>query len=358
MNLEFGQHPIFKLDPPKRVLDNSTQFFTDYGYKSPKGLTRALRDSLKINEIPHLVIVLGKPKAGKMHVVWDIANRVSAGLPQSPDIILWGNCFSIAKLKGKIDRDGKYGEFDESAMDKITEEFEDLTLKVMHERPVGTPGKRLIFIKVPATTGAYIDKEFFGKNRGITTLRKIARREGPFQDLPYKSYWIAEVATPGVEIQGDSVRVGAEKVVDNPSELARTLENSGEVILTNNRKITTADENELVHYILESANPAVSDEIRVLSNNLAIRMAEKGRFRLKGTFDFDDKAKGYRFYNPNDEMRATALAIRELLEGNFDIKRRVFLGQNNSISKIALDLRVRLRNVARFYYDLEGIRNK
>lgn len=346
------------MEPPKRVIDTSTRYFDNYGYKSPKKFIDALSKSIDNNDVPHVVTVLGRPKSGKMHVVWDIANSVAPKFGIDPDIILWGNCFSIAKLKGKIPGEGIYGGFTKEHMNAITEEFQDLIVKVLAEKK----GRSLIFIKAPAVTGAFIGERFFGVNRGITSLRNLALHEQPFDEFKYVPFWFAEVGTPYVEMQGALVRESLEGFIDQPEEIARGLENSGEMIITSHGRITRRERRELAAYIAESANPAVSEEIKLLSNNLAEEMSRKGSFRLtEGSYKWDEELEGYRFYNPDDQTFATASVLRELLESkdNFRVNTRVFLGQSNPIDLIALDLRTTLRNVALSYYpDIETIRNK
>lgn len=130
--------------------------------------------------------------------------------------------------------------------------------------------------------------------------------------------------------------------------------------MTRRGQITEEDQKTLVDYVSESANPEASKEIKILTNNLAIEMANHGRFRLDpdGYF-WDEEVKGYVFYNSIEEMQATALVLREILENKFGIRRRVFLGRNSSLDQITADLRMPLRNAAKAYYpQIQNIKNK
>lgn len=348
--------PVPIMEPPKRVFDSSTQFFPDYGYKSPGGLRRALRESLDTQEIPHLVFVLGKPKSGKMHVVWDLANKLSNRLSKPPDIVLWGYSFSIAKYKGRI-HPGVYGEYDYADLNAVTDELCDLTYKTIRDHQ---GRKHLIFIKVPPSTGAEINGQFYGRNRGYTALKAVAKRMAPFTELAYKSFWIGEVADFTAEAQGNRVRPELEQSIDKPIEVAQKLQESGEIILTRHGRITEEEQKVLIDYVAESANPQASREIKFLTNNLAVEMANHGRFRLDPTgYAWDGETKGYFFYDPQQETQATALVLREILENLFLISKGVFLGKNSPLNQIAADLRAEVRNVAKTYYpEIQDIKNK
>lgn len=355
---EYRYLPTYAQERPTRMLSASVPIFADYGYQTVNGAIRAIRQSLIHHQEPHVISIIGKPKAGKKHVEWDIAARLGRtlqrigeerGSPVYMGEVLWGDCFSIAKLRGSIPLDGEYGQFTNKHLDAVSGEFEDLTHRVIQERQGATA---VIFLKAPAVTMACINTRLLGLNRAYTPLRGIARREAPFDDLRYRDYWIAKVNDPEAEQKGNIVRTKAEGLTDNPLKLIEELKREGEIILTQHPETTSKDLQGVVRYILESANPAASEEIKFYVDALAGIMSMRGRFRLNGQ----------RYYLTSEtEGLTTALVLRDILEHeeNFGLRRRVFLGETDKLDKIILDLRFPIQNVALAYYpEIKDIRNK
>lgn len=368
------------MGPPKRVLEATTPFFDDYGYRSPKRAIRAISESLDRHRKPHLIFVIGEPKNGKQHELLDIIANLhkqqrsegilqkierEQGYPVPVDAVYWGNAFSVGKAKGRFPKHLLYGDFGGELMNWVTDEYEQLI--ALKER---TNQAAIIAAKGVLLTGARIDGRLYGVNRGLTAYEKILSKQGPFANLDYQSFMFGIVADPEAVACGNELRTEAEKQIDNTPALVQTLKHKGEIIITpqgEQTELTQEQQEAVAQYIAESANSAASKEIIALVNNLAIGLSSRGLLRLNGNpyrfrnseYYLDEESHTWKFHLPTMRMLAVALVMRYIFEENLGLKKRVFLGKTHALDERILDLGVPIRNFARARYpDIVNIRNK
>lgn len=374
--MEIEQTPIFRQEPPRRALDASTASFSDYGYQTPGKLITALKRSLRAFQIPHLLFSFGEPENGKEHVTRDIIaklyyknpneedpNKRGKGLiPELEDLqgfpipiylVGWGYMFSILKAKGLAPVETKYGGFTLDHINKASLELDDIVSTALRENQ----GKRaIIAVKTPAVAAARFEGELFGANLGFTTAEKITYRRDKFKELKYRDFWVAGKAEYEVEIQGDAIRPKLEKLVDQPEEFLKALEESGEKVLLPPEGLTEQVMQELINMVLYAANPEAVQKFRNAASALAVEMAKRGRLRLKGSYTRDE---GYAIINPIDRVLSTNLVLRSLLETDLNIHKRVYLGLYGKQSNMIIDLSMPIQNPAIDKCpDIEKYRNK
>lgn len=378
MNLEYGQLPTFKLEPPRRVLDTTMPYFDDYGYRSSYRFLRSLGESMYKRKKPHLLLLLGEPNNGKEHILrdfiaWLRKGKRSEGFiskiereqghPVPIDAVYWGNTFSVGKAKGQFPEDLQYEEFSKRSMHLVTENFEELINKAISDRE----GEKSLIVVKGVLAGIRINGQLRGSNCGSTAYENLIKRRGPFAGLDYEVYTFGVIADSDAVGDGNKLRMKAEKKVDNPTKLAEELSNSGEIILTEkgeNPQLTMDQQKAVKEYILDSANKASSDQIRYFLNDLAVELSQRGILRLNALpyrlngYVQNEKKGFWDFPDPDTRMLAVALVMRYFLDTNLGLKNKVFLAKTIKLPEIILDLSSPPRNVARFYYDLEGIRNK
>lgn len=264
MSLEMNLRSIVSQEPPRRVLDNSSSYFPDFGYKTASGLINSLKQSLRRYQMPHIIYAFGEPENGKEHIIRDIIAKLYYNNPNETDpekrgkglvqrlekdipiyLIGWGFNFSILKSKGLVPEDLVFGQFTPEQIDLSSKEEEQLLVEVLKENS----GRRaLIVVKNPTVAGARLNDEFFGANLGYTVAKKIAKRTDGFAETTYKDFWVAGKAEPEVEIHGDTARPALEKLVDKPDEFLTALEAFGETVLLPPEGLTKEVMSELNKY--------------------------------------------------------------------------------------------------------------
>lgn len=380
MNPEFDQLPIFRLSPPRRVLNASTAYFPDYGYKTSGAFVGALKRSIRTYQMPHILFSFGEPENGKEHVVRDIIAELYYKNPNSEDpekrgkglipeleekhgfpipiyLLGWGFMFSILKLKGLAPKDKVFGQFTPEEIDRGSQEEESLLKEILRENQ----GRRaLIAVKNPTVAGARFDGELFGVNFGYTVAEKIAKRLNGFNEVEYRDFWSAGKAEVEVEMHGDKTRPELEKIVDKPDEFLQALKDSGETVFLPPEGLTPRVMQELKNMVLYSANPEAVRKFRMASATLAVEMERRGRFLLKqGCFNFDEELKGFIMMNPTDRICSTACVERSLLETDWGIDERVYVGLYRKEANRIIDLSMPIRNPAiEKYPDIVKYRNK
>lgn len=372
---------ISKMEPPKRILEATSPFFDDYGYRSPSRAICAIDESLDRKRKPHVLLFAGEPKNGKQHEILDVLSRLyqrkrtkgvlqriaeEQGYPVPIDAVYWGNAFSVAKVKGRIP-DSFYGQFGPDALEIVTEEYKDLSRLAIEERQGQAA---IIVVKGVIVAGAYIDGVLHRVNRGLTAWENILKRQGPFENLDYEAYTFGEVAEPDAVEHGNQTRSDSEKVIDDAKTLVATQQAAGEIILTKEGKqaeLTQEQQQAVVDYVSESANTASSQEIINHVNSLAVKISEEGLLKLNGAnyclnknqYYFDEVDKTWRFFDPNMRILASALVMRYIFEENLGLRNRVFIGRTSMVNERILDLRFQPRNVAKSHYPaIATVKNK
>lgn len=346
-----GNHYYMNLEnemsfEPQSVLEAITPLYYDFGFGSIKNFESSLEKSLKKYNKPHVLVLLGEPNSGKSHILREIVGNLKITTPG--DLIQWGDLFSLAKLKGKIPLEKKFGEMSNEDLNAAT----DVLGELLREEIVENKGeKRLIAIEIPAVTGAYIytkssrKEDFVGKNRGIrTTLWDLARRKKEFKDLDYESYWLGIISHPEISGKGMELRSRLAQERD-PEKMKRLMEKEGDIS-------DSGSLDEILRYVQESPNEKAVRVIAEEANFIAKRMSEAGKFPLN--LEELNNDKEYR-------SRIIGEVLKVILKTNIRVKsNRVFVGYNREkLEKRRFRTSVPINNLIWLKYpQVEKIANK
>lgn len=270
-----------------------------FGFRTVKGFRRSFERSLVGHKRPIFLIFIAEPDSGKTHIKREFLARIKrpggkvSMLEQSTGEEIpiyetnWGDDMSLAKVKGRIDPKKKFGDMQPSDTSAATETNEEVLDELLSENQ----NKRaIISCEYPATTGGWLDDVIgiTGFDRGVTTLWDLARHKGKFEGKDYDAYFFAVVAYPDLREKLEKPR-GRIAVAKNSQEIAKILEDSGEVV-------DRTKEEEIARYGQESPNIAAIKALVEQTDEFVRLMALAGKF--DGNFSFDpqrfDSDKYYR----------------------------------------------------------------
>lgn len=349
----------------ENVLSYVRAFKGEYGYKTQSEFVEEMSSSIRVQNRPHILTLIGEPRSGKSHLVRDILATMWNGSEEvgmeplktfegrsgrriSVDLINWGDVISLSKLKGEIKAKKKFGELSNEDIEKATNQLERLLAGVIL---ANTGYRRLIVVEVPAVTSAWIidpttrKEKLFGVNRGLTALWNLSGKKGRFKDLTYTPHWLGVVAHPFVKEQGIEVASKIEKDWQAPQKVAKILKKSGEVL-------NSQSDDDIREYAHESPNVLSIKVIAEQANRLAEAMSGSGLFSLDiERFKYDQ------------EYRAEIMGehvLRLILKDSLNVRKNVFIAYNQrKLDNISFDMSVPVNNpIWQQFPDIAKIVNK
>ena len=209
---------------PTPLLDSLVKARDSYGLYNAKRVFYEMKGRLQRGRTQQVLTLVGGTRAGKTTLLGEIAENLAKSGYKGV-IVTFESALKAAKVLeeeyqlGKMDIRHESGQYSQAEYQFASRLMEKAVRLAMDDDAV-----QFVLMETPATTGFHVNDIYgqpviLGKDRGTSTVRSVARREGFMKDVEYDDSYINPAANKERRLAGYETRLDIARHSKSPREV-------------------------------------------------------------------------------------------------------------------------------------------